>query len=388
MPCLTPRFGTKKDGLQFKSRCNKCSQCKADKIRDYVGRALAESLHSVGATTITLTYGTDMRVGGAVDKPGARVLTYKHVQDWLKRLRRAGYPLRYIVAGEYGSLKQRAHWHVVAFWKERVPPIPEHVFSHGSYRCYRDPFWKFGITAWDKADASAVRYVCKYMMKDAKDPQGQSIVRISKKPLLGAQYFDEWAERHVVAGLPIKDRLYTVPGSYDNKTGLAWRYYMSEAATNYVCASFLHQWRERNGALHPPQSDVVERYLDRLAVPDASIRALPFRRRARPAVAPPAGYVVTFEERLHSWVADWTGPEVRASEDLSNAESDAVSRFVQSVSAAFLRDLPARLVWSFDGDGLLGWVPSIVSESEGRRRRFARYSRLAADAYREGSRGR
>jgi hypothetical protein len=42
-------------------------------------------------------------------------LDYKHVQDFMKRLRKRKGPCRFFAAGEYGKKELRPHWHILLF---------------------------------------------------------------------------------------------------------------------------------------------------------------------------------------------------------------------------------------------------------------------------------
>ena len=99
--------------------CRQCWQCREHKVDDWVGRNIAESQTAKAASVVSLTYGRD-RSTGDVDHMQAAVLTYSDVQKMLKHLRVDGYPVRYFVAGEYGSRNGRAHWHVILYWQGNV----------------------------------------------------------------------------------------------------------------------------------------------------------------------------------------------------------------------------------------------------------------------------
>lgn len=329
-------------GEMVHARCNRCEQCISDRVRDLTGRCYAEQKYSVGAHCITLTYGKSNFIGGSGDIDGANVLDYTHVMGYLKRVRSAGYPCRYVVCGEYGSRKQRAHWHILLFWQLRVPKVPHHVFdAQGKSRCLDDPWWGHGHTYWDSnVDQSTVRYLCKYLTKSSRDPDAQSLIRRSTVPMLGAVYFDKWAGRHVEQMLPFRERSYTIAGSIDPKTGKPWRYYLSDSALRYCLASYLRQWSEVHGG-HPPLSDLLEKYLDSIARPEVKLHRRPFVRRSKPHNDPPVGFVVRFSEPHNIWLAE--------------------------------RGLD-RLFWSYDGDGLPAWSILITSESEARQRRRERFS--------------
>lgn len=349
MPCLNPRRMTL-NGLAREFACQKCLECRKGRVRDLSGRALAEKLYCVGSHFVTLTYGVDRRVDGASDVPGAVVLTYSHIKNWLKRLRNAGYPARYIVAGEYGSKKGRCHWHVILYWTKKVPPVPAHVTGQdGHPRCWDDPFWKpigGGHTRWDEVTEHTARYISKYCLKDTEDPHAQTIVRRSTRPMIGARYFDHWARLHVEQGLAIKDRLYRIPGSVDKATGMPWNYYMTDAALAYVVRSYARQWRAANGSRHMPPDAFLEEQLDKLAYlpPDMSQPRPAVKFKARPHLPPPNGETVFFDEVQNEYYYELGRTGRRVPDD------------------------PVRVWWTFDQHGHREWSFDFVSVPEGERR--------------------
>lgn len=107
--------------------CSKCQVCVNNRINDYVGRCLCEAQVRPFVYAVTLTYR---------DGVGAVVLQYADFQKLIKKLRFAGLKVSYIVAGEYGALKGRAHWHAVIFSETAIElPLDRNVewepWSHG-----------------------------------------------------------------------------------------------------------------------------------------------------------------------------------------------------------------------------------------------------------------
>lgn len=368
MPCLNPR-SLLVNGLVTRVVCQKCSECRKGKVRDIVGRVLAEKRYAVGSHFITLTYGVDRRIDGAVNVKGADVLTYSHFRTFLKRLRDGGYPMRYLVAGEYGAAKGRAHFHALLFWTKRVPDIPLHKRGRdGIKRAWDDPWWQpigGGHTQWEEVTGKSARYVAGYTLKPTF--QGaQSVVRRSTRPLLGAKYFDHWAKLHVDQGLAIKDRYYTVPDSTDPKTGKLWRYYMNDATLRYVVESFRWQWEARFPGRHMPPSDFLERQFDKVAVPQADPDKMLRRRKyqPRPYILPPNGEQMYFDEKRNAF---WF--------ELGRTKDNRLSS-------------PLRYWWSFDHKGERCWSFEFVSVAEGARRWRAYILSRSADAYAEASQAR
>lgn len=227
-PTKTYEVGTKcKQPIRHKygkGRCRNCTGCREYRLNDYVGRCLAEQVHTGRAVAVTLTYGT-------LD-PHADFLVYRDVQLLLKRMRKAGYKVRYIVAGEHGSKKGRAHWHMILFLNGDKLEIlnadgnPVHINPHGTEK--KDvvnehwPLWSrgqlpyhgpllpdqerpifhdyIGHCHFQPADRRGFRYLLKYILKDTTEEHRASHFALSKKPLLGFQYLSNLATSYAKAG--------------------------------------------------------------------------------------------------------------------------------------------------------------------------------------------
>jgi hypothetical protein len=197
--CLNP---SKIADLGFVA-CRNCWQCRETKVDDWVGRNIAESKTARAAHVVTLTYGKELTTGD-VDHIRAAVLTYSDVQKFLKLLRHE-YPVRYFVVGEYGTIKGRAHWHIIMYWQDKVP-------EHKLRKNFMFEHWPHGWSYWDKCSPEAIRYACKYLLKDPADEEKESWGPMpSKKPPLGHDYFKTLALRYVDMGLTPQDLFYSWP---------------------------------------------------------------------------------------------------------------------------------------------------------------------------------
>lgn len=258
--CLNP--GELADGTQV--LCRKCWQCRYDRVNDWVGRCIAESRTAVATHAITLTYGRVDDEGNAVEwdgsgygqsfHPRAAVLTYSDVQKWLKYLRVEGYPLRYFVAGENGSKKGRAHWHVVAFWQKKVPP-------HELERNFNEKHWRNGFSFWAERDFTAFRYNMKYILKNYDDEYTQSHTGQSRVPPLGAAYFAQHAVEMARQGLP-PDAHYTFPEA-TRENGERYRFRLADRSLEL----FYEAWRDAWDRFHPgrpyPSCDLTDKFENR-----------------------------------------------------------------------------------------------------------------------------
>ncbi|MER9489796.1 hypothetical protein NKI50_28135 [Mesorhizobium sp. M0563] len=255
--CLNP--GRLPDGTEF--ACRKCWQCSERRIDDWVGRCLAENKTANVGHSITLTYGRDE--DGNEDHFRAAWLTYSDVQKFFKLLRRDGYKFRYLVCGEYGSEKGRAHWHLLMFWQGKVPPH-ELTTSRWNQKRFENKYWPHGFQHWEKPNAKSIRYVCKYIQKDIGKDERQGHISMSKKPPLGDQYFYELALKYVKAGLAPQDLTYRFPEVKDTK-GKPKLFFMGGATAQNFIRYYQALWFLHQSAKHHPNSTIIEEHDDRLA---------------------------------------------------------------------------------------------------------------------------
>lgn len=357
-------------GLQVERPCTKCWQCVANRKNDWVGRCIAEEQFAARTTVFHLTYGGDNKVTGEKTDLGASILIYKDIQLWLKRLRFAGYPLRYFAVGEYGSLKGRSHWHVICFWQREAPP-----FENGK-KNFNDPYWRryasehepnvpegglpIGFTVQEDLRGGeaepAIRYVLKYLTKTDGDPHSVSLTRMSKKPPLGAAYFRARADRFVDQQLLPQDALYSFAGSPETE------YLLKGASLDYFLSHFVETWTARYGfhPLYRGHSELLAKWEDGQA-PRLQVNELVHARYAgRPTIPPPAGYGAY---RL------WETRNVYFADPMDG-----------------FRCLP-RLFWSFDEEGYPSWQDVIVIAEEAKRRRDLRTRSVDSESYRHASGG-
>ncbi len=162
--------------------CRKCWQCRKRRVDDLIGRCIAESKFAKKTYACTLTYGGDAGVNAAT-------LVYKDVQLFLKNLRYK-YDVRYIVTGEYGTKKNRAHWHIILFFKSKYPEVKLKNRVNWEY-------WEHGFTYFQEPDWKGFQYALKYVLKDQDERVKVTHLAMSKKPPLGEEYFKELVKQHV-----------------------------------------------------------------------------------------------------------------------------------------------------------------------------------------------
>lgn len=314
--CINPKLHP--NGL--KTPCHKCWQCRENRINDWVGRCIAEKETAITASVVTLTYG-----GG--DTAESRFLRKSDITAYMKALRNDGHKVRFFAVGEYGSKKGRAHWHVVLFWQT---PMPNREFRKN----VQDEYWPHGFSYWDSADSASIRYVMKYINKDADDPDHSKTMGMSRKPILGWAYFMELAGRYIDQGLSPQKPFYKFRDIVDER-GEPIQFYMPPLVAEQFILLYIAMWQSRYPGKHWPVSELVDKYHDKQSGYIPAIQREAYKRRDKPWMAPPDGAVELFDEKLNCFYAVVKGE---------------------------------RLFWSFDEQGRREWQRKIVTESEAERR--------------------
>lgn len=244
--CLTPvRL---KNGTHV--ACRGCRICRSNRLNDLVGRCIAEQAVSDEVFAVTLTYG-----GG--DIPAATILYYRHVQLMLKLLRRDGYCVRYICAGEYGTEKGRAHWHIILFFDGKGPDVQIEANVQWKY-------WPHGHCYFQHPDYRGFRYALKYALKSESSGPAVKSVSMSKKPPLGHAFFMQLASDLVKKRLPVHSPEYSFAHIHD-RNDRARRYWLQGRMREMFLERYCELWFEAYG-VEPPWTDfLLEKYLDPIA---------------------------------------------------------------------------------------------------------------------------
>ena len=213
MPCYNPQaawweYPTREDleaginrRISFRNRgsaleadlqipCGKCTGCRATQARDWAVRMYHESLEYDQCSFITLTFDQE-HLPPAIDR--------KHVQDWIKRLRRSIPNLRYFVTGEYGEKTRRPHYHAVIFgsdFRGHAIPVRDDLWTNA----HLSDSWPFGFATAGAFELGSCMYVAGYVQKKIADQDTFSImskgsIRRTNGMLPPIGY--RWAERHI-----------------------------------------------------------------------------------------------------------------------------------------------------------------------------------------------
>ncbi len=260
--CTSPSFVWVKRGAEWiktPAPCDRCWSCKENYVNDWVGRCLCEAATAEVSVTLSLTYASPLN---PLDLSN-RVVNPYHFQLFIKRLRKAGHKIRYLVAGEYGDLKGRSHFHAILFFrvlKDQGKPAPklENRKAFIENPSIAQPLsrqmpqqdmchireWPHGHVEADwSCSEKSIRYCCEYLYTDGKRTAWMSQ---SKKPPLGFYWFAENAVLNQEYGVLPSSFEYMPPGGKPGKkylmTGATRRDYLNLICKDRAKRANMSKW--------------------------------------------------------------------------------------------------------------------------------------------------
>lgn len=240
--------------------CGQCLPCKINRRRVWVHRLMLERTQHADAAFVTLTYADENlpRTEG-----GLGTLVPKHLQDWLKRYRKAVEPtrVRFYGVGEYGETTGRPHYHVALFGVPSCSYIQSRYDGRRASCCphcdlVRDT-WSLGQVMLGTFEESSASYIAGYVIKKMTGKndvrlQGRypEFARMSNRPGLGADAMHEVAS--TVLTFNLEEALADVPSALRHGSRLMpLGRYLQRKLREYVTGSpdapeeALRQWREQ-----------------------------------------------------------------------------------------------------------------------------------------------
>ena len=229
MPCFSPLqawrtskgeivFWRRQDVInEFKLPCGGCEGCLLERSRQWAVRCMHEAQLWEKNCFITLTY---------KDPPPWNSLVHSDFQKFMKRLRKrfkgdkevvddrtgkSSHPIRFYMAGEYGSVRGRPHYHacIFNFAFEDLKFLRRTNSGSDLYRSTQlESLWPHGYSSVGDVTFESAAYVARYVMKkqnqeiDVHAPvdleTGEVIERLpeynrmSLKPGIGANFVDKY----------------------------------------------------------------------------------------------------------------------------------------------------------------------------------------------------
>lgn len=164
-----PIFGWQgqKEGLtELKLPCGKCPECQKDYYTNWATRGYYELKKWQSSIFITLTYSEE-------NLPKDKSLSKCEVQRFIKRVKKhfgscRSNPIRQTYCGEYGSITQRPHYHVILYNCEFSDKRP-HRKSETGHDIFTSAtlqkLWPYGFSEFGYATPASVAYIYKYILK-------------------------------------------------------------------------------------------------------------------------------------------------------------------------------------------------------------------------------
>lgn len=200
--------------------CGQCINCRLDYSRQWANRCALEMKYHKVTQFVTLTYNDENLpskrlhdfvdpITGEVSDITVHSLQKKDFQDFMKELRYY-YPdnkIRYFAAGEYGSESARPHYHAIIFGLDlndltfyKTVRQGGQIYNYYNSETIQKAWKNKGFCVITQATWETVAYTARYCtkklngeMKDFYDvfQIEPEFVLMSRKPGIGAQYFDD-----------------------------------------------------------------------------------------------------------------------------------------------------------------------------------------------------
>lgn len=200
--------------------CGRCGACKHNKRVEWSYRIMQEQRVSKSCFFITLTYHDSYLPYSENWLPS---LHKRDIELFNKKLRkeqssRTEVKLRFFCVGEYGTKKQRPHYHVIFF--NLLPELADPIQMLD--------IWKKGIVHQYTIDDGLIHYTTKYHVTannrerklDIEDDRKPEFTTQSRKPGLGFNYVLEKKDFHLKSKITIvrnNGYIQKMPGYYHRK---------------------------------------------------------------------------------------------------------------------------------------------------------------------------
>lgn len=165
--------------------CGRCAFCTATLRSDWAVRLHYEAKKHVGSKFVTLTYNNENLKWAHNNQQ----LDKEDLQNFFKRLRKAGHKARYFAVGEYGSQTFRPHYHIILFGEVSDDAINKAWSIYDRKTKKHNPI---GYTHIGTVTTASIMYCLGYVvngkgwkMKNRRQPP---FTVMSRKPGIGSNY--------------------------------------------------------------------------------------------------------------------------------------------------------------------------------------------------------
>lgn len=133
--------------------CGYCPGCRARRSASWAVRLGDEEVCWSRSSFVTLTISDRARFLCWRNAPDPARLARRDLQLFFKRIRKAGFRVRYYAVGEYGERAARAHYHVILFGMDQRDRVALELA------------WPWGLVDIGRVEPASIRYVTGYVMK-------------------------------------------------------------------------------------------------------------------------------------------------------------------------------------------------------------------------------
>jgi len=191
--CLTPFHMRNKITTEWMALpCGKCPSCMKRRTSGWSFRLIKEGERSETALFVTLTYDTKYV---PLTKNGFMTLNKRDIQTYMKRLRKlSDKKLKYYVCGEYGSKRDRPHYHLIIF--NSNPIDVEKAWSYYKAGIGNVPIGSIYI---GEVNEASIGYTLKYMQKPGKIPKHKNDDRLKEFSLMSKGLGQNYLSNNMIA---------------------------------------------------------------------------------------------------------------------------------------------------------------------------------------------
>ena len=182
--------------------CGQCIGCRLERSRQWATRCVLESQLHKENTFLTLTYNDEF-----LPKDGS--LHKEHLQLFMKRLRRKldyfGFTskVRFFACGEYGSLYERPHYHIILFGfrPHDLKRIGGNKLGNSYFSSeFISALWPFGYNMCADVSFESCAYVARYVTKKITGEAAESHYKgrlpeftlMSRRPGIAADWLHKY----------------------------------------------------------------------------------------------------------------------------------------------------------------------------------------------------
>lgn len=184
----------------IKVPCGKCIGCRLDRANEWSERIMLEASNYSDNCFLTLTYSNENLPPEIIEESSGLIynpLVKRDLQLFIKRLRKKyNYKkIRFFAVGEFGSVSNRPHYHVILF-NHKFEDLKPLFFNNQTREwCYTSEslssLWKKGLSSIGTLTKASAGYVARYSVKNQFFDKKEFLL-MSRNPGIGKDFFEKF----------------------------------------------------------------------------------------------------------------------------------------------------------------------------------------------------